>query len=84
MNNLDEKIQDNFIKLVGNLKLEWRMDSLHVNFFFFKSWQEEACARFLKSLICCVSFSLKHIKDWNEIHDFKKTRFGMELNNNSE
>ena len=34
MNNLDEKIKDNFIKLVGNLKLEWRMDSLHVNFFF--------------------------------------------------
>ena len=51
---------------------------------FFKSWQEEACAGFLKSLICCVSFSLKHFKDWSEIHDFNKTRFGMGLNNNSE
>lgn len=53
-------------------------------FFFFESWQAEACAWFLKSLICCVSFSLKSCKDRNEIHDLNKTRFGMELDKSSE
>ena len=83
MNNLDEK----FKTILSNWWVTWNGNGewiVCMQISFFKSWQEQACARFLKSLICCVSFSLKHFEDWNEIHDFNKTRFGMGLNNNSE